>query len=93
MSLRRVSLAAIGLMVIAGCDRYTGSEIRKYTSSEYQQLGWARQDVVITDPPRYCYKTLADIDCYTQPQPGQDYRYVAPYAPVPKITVAKPNAP
>jgi hypothetical protein len=91
MSLRGLMIAAAGLVALAGCDRYTGSEIRKYTSSEHLQLGWARQDIVVTDPPRYCYRTLAAIDCYTQPQSGQDYRYVAPYAPVP--TVVKPIAP
>lgn len=25
---------------------------------------------------RYCYKTLARIDCHAQPLPGQDYRLV-----------------
>ena len=89
-SLARV--AALALLALAGCDHYTGLEIRKYTNSEYQQLGWAQQDIVVTDPPRYCYKTLADVDCYTQPQAGQEYRYVAPYAPVPKVTVVKPSA-
>ena len=92
MNGRSILIGVFGFVALAGCDRYTGSEIRKYTNSEYQQLGWARQDIVVTDPPRYCYKTLGDIDCYTQPQPGQDYRYVAPYAPVPKATVVKSNA-
>ena len=27
----------------------------------------------------YCYKTLAQNDCYAQPQPGQDYRLTGIY--------------
>lgn len=92
MSARVILLGLAALLALAGCDRYTGLEIRKYTNSELLQLGWAQQDLVVTEPPRYCYKTLADNDCYTQPQPGQEYRYVAPYAPVPKVTVIKPSA-
>lgn len=91
MNARAALIGVMGLVALAGCDRYTGLEIRKYTNSEYLQLGWAQQDLVVTEPARYCYKTLADIDCYAQPQPGQEYRYVAPYAPVPKVTVVKPS--
>lgn len=36
-----------------------------------------------TGEPLYCYGTLADPDCYAEPQPGWEGRLIGYYGPKP----------
>jgi len=36
-----------------------------------------------TGAPLYCYGTLADPDCYAEPQPGWEGRLIGYYGPKP----------
>ncbi len=38
---------------------------------------------VVTQPPVYCYATLAEPDCYAVPVPGWENRLIAAYGPRP----------
>lgn len=65
--------------------------------------GWANQgeappDIAPTHTPTaqnlYCYKSLAQVDCYTSPQPGKEHLRVGEGAPavLPKETPTPASA-
>lgn len=65
-------LPRLGLLlaVAAGIGGCAPHALSGHDSGEIQQYGWA-----FADPPPlfgvYCYETLAEADCYDQPQPGR----------------------
>ncbi len=58
-------------------DRRPGTCPTKFTQS---QLVPPPADQPNPSAPRYCYSTLAQVDCFTQPQPGRT-GYLGAYAP------------
>jgi|GEM_PF-3036096 len=46
------------------------------TSSDLTARDWAKRgEQRYADPPAiWCYRTLGRNDCFTEPQPGQEYR-------------------
>lgn len=43
--------------------------------------------------PAWCYSTLADPDCYTQPIPGSSDRLIGAYVPLEPAAEPEPEAP
>lgn len=52
----------------------------KYRPSEAQRLrnDWY-QTIAVPLEPRYCYRTLARVDCFTEPQVGESRRRVGSF--------------
>jgi hypothetical protein len=83
-SLRR-ALMALPLLTLAGCY---GNPVTRY----YE---WRKHDELVqfAPEPLYCYRTLAQSDCYAQPLDRRDTnRMVGYYGPPPGrvLTVAPP---
>ncbi len=54
----KIIVLAVGLLVLVACAR-----------------PWPEWTPVAQEPVvAHCYVTLADVECYAAPQPGQEYR-------------------
>lgn len=70
---RTIRLAGlVGLLVLGGC----GSSIDPWAPQTIAQerIGYTPGASTI-----YCYSTLAEVDCYDEPQPGPANRFVSGY--------------
>ena len=67
-SSRAGRICAIAAMVALGACEYLPF---KLGSSDLELLArpWAKPQTVVIVPPVYCYSTVADRDCYAEPQP------------------------
>jgi hypothetical protein len=72
MPLRLRTLTLSLLLPFAGC----GIPGMSWTESEAPLMS-------STGQPLYCYGTLADPDCYAEPQPGWEGRLIGYYGPKP----------
>jgi hypothetical protein len=72
MLLRLPLLSFFLLLPLAGCGGMSGL----WSDSEAPQVS-------VTGEPLYCYGTLADPDCYAEPQPGWEGRLIGYYGPKP----------
>lgn len=66
------ALTLLCLLLSAGC---TSSGLSSYAGEPTQANS--------ADGPIYCYGTLADPDCYAEPQPGWANRLIGYYGPKP----------
>jgi hypothetical protein len=73
MPLRLRALTLFLLLPFAGCGGIPG--ISWMEEGAPQMSG--------TGEPLYCYGTLADPDCYAEPQPGWEGRLIGYYGPKP----------
>jgi hypothetical protein len=71
------SAAAFGLL-LAACD--PGALVRN-NNTETLEAGFMRHSDLPPPPPTFCYQTLANADCYRDPQKGQGERLVDSYPP------------
>ena len=65
-----------GLLALAAC----GNPFGGYAPTQEQILAQGWTTVPTSAMPRgyiYCYRTLADADCFHEPQPGQENRLVS----------------
>ena len=69
----RAAVAALGLSVLAGCGNVP--EMLDPVHVAQQRLAYRPGVSEI-----YCYRTLAAVDCYAEPQPGPPNRLVNGYA-------------
>ncbi|WP_162913283.1 hypothetical protein [Rhodospirillaceae bacterium SYSU D60014] len=51
------------------------------TETELLQAGFIEPDRFPPPRPSFCYRTLAEADCFVMPQPGEAHRLVGAYAP------------
>lgn len=79
MNLRRVWSLAVVAVALAGCQN---PFIENPVNSEEFILaaGWVWPRPA-APKPTYCYRTLAKVDCYDQPQPDYAHRIVSYYGP------------
>ena len=49
------------------------------TEADILAAGWVRPRVLPAPAPIFCYRTLANADCYTEPEPGWESRYIESY--------------
>lgn len=61
------------------------------TDSQRQLQAWLGTRYVWTEPPVYCYATLADPDCYAAPVAGWERRLISYYGPPPDDVAALRN--
>ncbi len=75
---RRTAALAVAL-VLSGCNPFSG-----YAPSETELLtaGIVPRDSHPAGPPVYCYRTLAEVDCYRTPQQAEANRLVAGDPPI-----------
>jgi hypothetical protein len=71
------SVVALGF-VLAACD--PGALVRN-NNTETLEAGFMKHSDLPPPPPTFCYQTLAEADCYRDPQPGQRERVVETYPP------------
>ena len=71
------SVAAVGLL-LAACD--PGALVRN-NNTETLEAGFMKHSDVPPPPPTFCYQTLANADCYSDPVHGQGERLVESYPP------------
>ena len=71
----------IGVLVLAagtaGCSSLAGWSA---TETDLLQAAYVVPDRFPSPPPLYCYRTLAKVDCYAWPLPGEGNRLVGAYA-------------
>lgn len=65
--------AAVVMPLLSGCAP---------TETELLTAGFVERDYFPPGPPVYCYRTLAEVDCYRSPQPGEASRLVAADPPL-----------
>ena len=51
------------------------------TETEILQAGFIAPDRFPPPRPIFCYRTLAEEDCFATPQPGEAHRLVGAYIP------------
>ena len=49
------------------------------TETELLQAAYVGPDRFPPPPPVFCYRTLAEVDCYAEPLPGEQNRLVGAY--------------
>ena len=74
MSFRPVALAASLLISLAGCNAWQdraefAPPQNRWTSSQSSPVAADAPPPAI--PRQYCYRTLATVDCFTEPQPDR----------------------
>jgi hypothetical protein len=70
-------LAAAGLLgagLLGACNPFSGFAP---TETELLTAGPVKRDNYPPGPPVYCYRTLAEVDCYREPQQAEASRLVA----------------
>ncbi len=86
---RCVALSGIAL-ALAGCD--IGLPLRTGLNPVQEAFGWNAEKVMrdswlaplpYRPEPRYCYRTLAEADCFLRPQPHAAERLVGYVGPPP----------
>lgn len=80
MPRRMAALAVVtAALSFGGCNPF-GS----FAPSETELLtaGYVEPDHLPPGPPAYCYRTLAEVDCYRRPQREEASRLVAGNPPV-----------
>jgi hypothetical protein len=70
--------AAVAGLSLTACD--PSAAFRK-TNTETLEAGFLKHDALPAPAPVYCYQTLADVNCYDAPQPGEGGRLVESYPP------------
>lgn len=75
---RRMAVLAVAT-VLGGCNPFSG-----YAPSETELLtaGIVPRDSHPPGPTIYCYRTLAEVDCYRTPQAAEANRLVAGDPPI-----------
>lgn len=72
------TLLLTGLMIsLNGCGKWLNDHY--YTSDRLQARDWAAHGPVYHPQPVYCYKSLAGVNCYEDPQPGRRNQLVESY--------------
>jgi hypothetical protein len=81
-----VALILALLAMLAGCD---APYVRQYTDAFRDKYGWTEERTLsegwipsrnIPPEPAYCYRTLADADCYVEAEPPhEDPRLIGSY--------------
>lgn len=66
-------------IILEGCG---GAQWRR--SEDIVESGWAQRPESYSPPPLYCYRTLANNDCYAKPQKGEETRLEAYYGSSPE---------
>lgn len=80
MSARTRRIAGmLAAALLGGCNPF-GSFAP--TETELLTGAFTPRDRLPPGPPVYCYSTLAEVDCYRTPQPGEAHRLVAGDPPV-----------
>jgi hypothetical protein len=73
---------AIVLALVAGCENPHLMQLKDefgWTEAKMVSDGWLKSRV-IAQPPVYCYRTLADADCFSTPKhEHQDRLTASPY--------------
>ena len=63
------------LVAVAGCSYLEGSrpwpDERRIVARD-----WAKPQIEDKEPPVYCYRTLATVECHREPIPGAEARIV-----------------
>ncbi|HEX7005694.1 MAG TPA: hypothetical protein VF274_01015 [Alphaproteobacteria bacterium] len=72
-------LALLTLLgAVAGCSLFEGPRPwpneRRIVSRD-----WAKPQIDQSEPPVYCYRTLAAVECHAAPLPGAEARMVSAY--------------
>ena len=62
----KVAAVVFVAMLAGGCNPW---EEYRLTEAERVRAGWY-QPSALALTPRYCYRTLARVDCFDEPQPG-----------------------
>ena len=75
---RRMAMLAVAAL-LGACNPFSG-----YAPSETELLtaGVVPRDAREPGPPVYCYRTLAEVDCYRMPQEAEANRLVAGDPPI-----------
>lgn len=85
----RTAMLAL-VLTLAAC---TVDPLSPYYPTDYQRQlqAWLGPLYVRTEPPVYCYATLADPDCYAAPVAGWERRLISYYGPPPyDVAVLRP---
>jgi hypothetical protein len=85
MTSRRIGSAIAVVLVVAGCQNpWMDDPIN--TEQAILGYGWVKPRTIAGEPV-YCYRTLAEVDCYREPRPEYAHRLVgyfgtrSPYRP------------
>lgn len=71
---RRLAILAVMVLAFGGCAP---------TETELLTEDFVDRDYFPPGPPVYCYRTLADVDCYRTPQAAEASRLVGSDPPLP----------
>ncbi len=74
MTVRVVSMAAV-LVWLAACVNPLAPFAPN--AADIREAVWYEAEAPLQTEPRYCYRTLARVDCHSAPLPGQASRLVA----------------
>ena len=74
MVVRLLSMATLALW-LAGCVNPLAPLAPD--AADIREAAWREPVETPQSEPRYCYRTLARVDCHSAPLPGQDSRLVA----------------
>lgn len=72
----KVSAVAVFALVLAACANPWADE--KLTEAERVRAGWYEPSSRAL-APRFCYRTLARVDCFAEPQPALEGRRVGSF--------------
>ena len=78
---RRMAVLAVVTcaVLLGGCNPFSPFAP---TETELLTAGYVPPDIYPLGPPVYCYRTLAEVDCYRRLQPEEANRLVAGDPPV-----------
>ena len=78
----RIALILLSLMVASCSNTFAGADadtvnVKKDLAKFIYPEGYKDSGAITSTPLKsYCYRTLGAVDCYTQPQKGQESRLV-----------------
>jgi hypothetical protein len=76
--MRKTGLMLLGVLALAlpGCHPPTEAQI--------VTANWVAPRALPPPPPIYCYRTLADSNCYAEPVPGYESRFIESFPASPR---------
>ena len=82
MRIASLSIVALSALALVGCEDLPFRVEHGWTEERALRYTWLAPRSEVPEPA-YCYRTLAQQDCYTRPQPRQATRLVGYIGPEP----------